>query len=164
MMGFLLLSAILMIVWCLLQNSLTPQNLVVGFVLGIIIALVLRGTVKWELRPGDVFSPKRIFNLANYLLHLAMEIVVSNINVTKHILSPRLKIRPGIVEVPLDVEGDVPITTFANSITLTPGTISMVVSKDEKALYVHTLDIETPKESKREMKDSLEKYIKRVSD
>jgi multicomponent Na+:H+ antiporter subunit E len=164
MFGFLVLSIILSVLWCILQNSVTPQNLVVGFVLGAILTLALRETVRWRLKARDVFSIKKAYNLVNYLLHLGLEIVAANINVTGLILNPKSKIRPGILEVPLDVEGDVSVTAFANSITLTPGTITMVVSGDQKALYVHTLDIEEPQQSKNEMKDCLEKYILRLSE
>ena len=89
---------------------------------------------------------------------------MANINVTKIVLNPKAKIRPGIVEVPVDVKGDLPVTAFANSITLTPGTITMVVSEDQKKFYVHTLDIEKAQDTKDEMKDCLEKYILKVSE
>ena len=164
MFGFLVLSIILSLLWCALQNSVTPQNLVVGFILGAILTLALRETVRWSLKVQDVFNIKKAYNLVNYLLHLGLEIVVANVNVTRIVLNPKSKIRPGIVEVPLDVEGDLPVTAFANSITLTPGTITVVVSKDQDALYVHTLDIEKPQQTKDEMKDSLEKYILRLSE
>ena len=47
--------------------------------------------------------------------------------------------KPGIVKIPLDLETDVEITLLASLITLTPGTLSLDVSKDKKVLYVHSM-------------------------
>ena len=164
MLGFVLLSVMLSILWCMLHNEFTPQNLVVGFFLGLILSLALKGTIRWELKSKDVFNIKKIYNLVNYLLHLIMEIIVANFNVTKIILNPKAKITPGIVAVPTEAQGDLHVTTFANSITLTPGTISMIVSKDQSTIYVHILDVENVKQAKAEMKDTLEKYISRLAE
>ena len=164
MLGFTIVSAIMAILWCALQNSVTVQNLVVGFVLGAIIALALGERGRWQVEARDVFNLKKIYNLANYLVHLGKEIILSNIKVTKLILAPKLEIRPGIVALPADVQGDIPVTLLGNSITLTPGTITLLISEDQNVLYVHALDIEDPEQTKAEIKESLEKYILRLED
>ena len=162
MLNIALLSLGSAVLWCLLQNSFTPQNFVVGLVLGTIIGFLVRGTFPTHASPRAVFSPRQWIHAINYTLHLMKEILVANLKVTRLVLTPVGNIRPGIVALPIDVEGDIRVTMLGNSITLTPGTITMLVSEDQDTLYIHTLDIEEPEETKREIKDSLEKYIVRL--
>lgn len=70
---------------------------------------------------------------------LVWEIVKSAIDVTKQILSPHLKITPTMVRVDASQRTPVGFTTYANSITLTPGTISTTVSLEDKTILVHAL-------------------------
>jgi multicomponent Na+:H+ antiporter subunit E len=150
------------ILWCLLQNSFTPQNLVVGLVVGGVIGFALRGaTIKIAISQST-FNIKRLFHVVNYIMHLIKEIIVANFKVMKLILAPRLKVRPGIIALPAEVKGDLQVTILGNSITLTPGTITMLVTPDQSTLYVHTLDIEDVERTKREIKQTLEKYILRM--
>lgn len=60
---------------------------------------------------------------------------------------------------PLDVETDLEITLFANLVTLTPGTLSLDVSKDRKTLFVHVMYLEDEEQFRRELKDGLEKRL-----
>ncbi|WP_435361505.1 Na+/H+ antiporter subunit E [Haloarchaeobius sp. DFWS5] len=70
------------------------------------------------------------------------ELLTANYDVAKRVLSPSMPINPVVVEVPLRVEKPVAITTIANSITLTPGTLTMDYDEDRNALYVHAIAAE----------------------
>lgn len=72
-----------------------------------------------------------------YVLLFAKEVAVANLDVAFRVLHPRLPIEPDVVELPLRVQGDAAITTIANSITLTPGTLTMDHDPDTNTLYVH---------------------------
>jgi multicomponent Na+:H+ antiporter subunit E len=65
--------------------------------------------------------------------------VLSGLNVSKLILHPRLPISPTMVKVDAQQKSAVGLTTYANSITLTPGTISVEVSERGKAIWVHAI-------------------------
>jgi multicomponent Na+:H+ antiporter subunit E len=80
---------------------------------------------------------RRLFWAAVYLIDFLKELAVANYQVTKIVLAPRLSIRPGFLAIPLDAKTDFEITSFANSITLTPGTITVKVSGND--LTVHAL-------------------------
>ena len=67
--------------------------------------------------------------------------VPSAVRVARDVLSPRLRVRPGVVAVPLDARTDLEITLFANLVSLTPGTLSLDVSPDRRTLYVHAMDL-----------------------
>jgi multicomponent Na+:H+ antiporter subunit E len=72
-----------------------------------------------------------------YIPWLFKEIVKANMAVVKAVLSPHMEISPTLVKVKMDHETDLGRTIFANSITLTPGTIS--VQMDDGEILVHAL-------------------------
>ncbi|RLF85748.1 cation:proton antiporter, partial [Thermococci archaeon] len=73
------------------------------------------------------------------------------------------KIKPGIVRVPVDLENEAQYTILSNSITLTPGTLTVDACPEEKALYVHWIYIkeEEPKTSE-PVAGSFEKWARRL--
>jgi multicomponent Na+:H+ antiporter subunit E len=79
-----------------------------------------------------------------YLLAFVYELVTANVDVAYRVLAPSMPIDPDVVEVPLRVESDAAVTTIANSITLTPGTLTMDYDPDRNALYVHALATDDP--------------------
>jgi multicomponent Na+:H+ antiporter subunit E len=87
-------------------------------------------------------------------------LIQSNIRVAISVLSPLDKMCPGIIALPLDIESDAEITTLANMITLTPGTLSLDVSNDKRVLYVHGMHVYDLEEFKRDIKDGFERKVK----
>ena len=79
-----------------------------------------------------------IFSLITYCFWLIKEILRSNITVAKTILSPQIKIKQNMFDVPLSPKSEAAQVIFANSITLTPGTIT--VETEKKSLLVHSLN------------------------
>lgn len=160
----LLLCSSLSVMWCLLQNSFTLANLIVGFILGVVVMLILGRLVSGKTSSIRAFNGKRLFHIPNYIVHLLGEVFLANFKVAKLVLMPRLKIKPGIIEFSTEVKGDISLTVLANSITLTPGTWTLFISDDQKILYIHTLDIEHPEQTRMKIKKSLEKYILRIEE
>ncbi|MCK9510497.1 MAG: Na+/H+ antiporter subunit E [Pigmentiphaga sp.] len=78
------------------------------------------------------------------------------------VYAPRGTVHPAILAVPVDETSPVGITTFANMITLTPGTTTLDVSDDCRLLYVHALDVDDPDAAVRDIKASLETHIPKV--
>ncbi len=78
------------------------------------------------------------FGIIGYLIWLTREIGKANWAVTKIILSPKLSLQQRIIRVPARQKTDVGKVTFANSITLTPGTITVETSHD--GFLVHALN------------------------
>jgi multicomponent Na+:H+ antiporter subunit E len=103
---------------------------------------------------------KRLYYAVRYAAIFLRELVVANIQVAQAVLRPKLGIRPGFLAVALDAETDFEITVFANSITLTPGTISVHVAADHRTLVIHALDVgEDPEGLRRSVKETLEANI-----
>lgn len=72
------------------------------------------------------------------------ELLLANLQVALEVVRPRPRIEPGIIRVPLRARSDLEITFFANLISLTPGTLTLGVTKDRSALYVHGLHVRSP--------------------
>jgi multicomponent Na+:H+ antiporter subunit E len=80
---------------------------------------------------------RRLPWLTAYAGWLLLEIVRSNLHVARIVLDPRLPVDPVVVRVPAPPGGDLVVTTYANSITLTPGTVTLDVEDGE--MVVHAL-------------------------
>jgi len=74
-----------------------------------------------------------------YLPWIVKEIIVSNIDVTKRVLSPTLNISPTLTTVKMSQKTDLGKVLYANSITLTPGTIALYFDETNETLTVHAL-------------------------
>ena len=107
---------------------------------------------------------RRLWYFVVYIFRFSKELVLANYQVAKLVLSPRLPIRPGFISIPLDARTDFEITSFANSITLTPGTISVHISDDRKSIVIHAIDVGDDVDALRQAtKDSLEAPILRFT-
>ncbi len=75
--------------------------------------------------------------------------------------SPLQSMRTGIVAVPMEHDlTDLEITTLANLISLTPGTLTLDVSADRRVLFVHAMDASDPEEVRREVKQGFERRVR----
>ncbi len=125
------------VLWLLLTWSFDVQGLVAGAVLAILFALVLSGLL--PQRAERLFSPVRWFWAIAHLLSLMLWIIVANFDVLYRVVHPNLPIRPGIVKVKTTLKTDEAKTFLANSITLTPGTLTIDIIDDW--LYVHWINV-----------------------
>jgi multicomponent Na+:H+ antiporter subunit E len=76
-----------------------------------------------------------------FTLYFVYQLAVSTLIVARTILSPRARLRMGIVAVPLQGCSDAVVTLVADAISLTPGTLTLEVGRDPMILYVHALDV-----------------------
>jgi multicomponent K+:H+ antiporter subunit E len=130
------LSAMLLIVWLLMANSITVGGIVVGG----LFALVLPKFTQpfWPNRPRMRFG--RAF--VGYLAIVLLDIVIANFQVAWLILFRRNRdLRSRWLVVPIDLTTPEAITILAGTISLTPGTVSSDVSADGRHLLVHALDV-----------------------
>lgn len=119
----------------LLAGQLYWFDLVTGVVSATIVAVGL-SRVTFHRDPS-VGTVRRLVRMVVYTPYLLVQIIKSNILIAAVILHPRLPIDPRLTRIRTAVWGGLPVTTLANSITLTPGTLSVRV--DGRTLTVHTL-------------------------
>lgn len=128
---------VLFILWMLLVWSLDIQGVVAGAVLAVFFSFIVSGLL--PERAERFFSPTRWFWALVHLVVLSYYIVLANLDVLYRVLHPNLPIRPGIVKVKTTLKSDEAKTFLANSITLTPGTLSVDIIGD--TLYVHWINV-----------------------
>ena len=134
-----LLTAILTIVWILLQNELSAGMAVFGLILGIIIPW---GTSIWWPDTPKGFRPGKMIS---YSMVVIWDIIVANIQVAWIVLTvPTSRLKPAWIVVPLKLREPEAITMLAGTITLTPGTVSADLSDQGHSLLVHVLHTDDP--------------------
>lgn len=136
------------------------SELIVGIAISIIISILVKNIFKFEL--GWDFPVKIIMFIFIYIPIFLYELVKANIDVAYRVLSPKLPINPGFVKIPTDIKGELGKLTLANSITLTPGTISVDV--DEQDLYIHWINIkgDNGSEYQKNISGPFEKILRRI--
>ncbi|RKD22278.1 hypothetical protein BET04_06400 [Caminicella sporogenes] len=122
--------------WLMLSEKIDIESLLIGCVISFAVYYLNRDFIIF-------FSEKKFLNiqrlvyLIQYLFLLLKEIIVANFQVAKIVLSRELKISPKVVKFKTKLKNDLTKTILANSITLTPGTLSIQVNDDE--FIVHCL-------------------------
>jgi len=79
----------------------------------------------------------KVPKIIGLIIYFLKELVVASFKVAYDIITPKNYMKPALVAVPLDVKSDLEITLLANLITLTPGTLSIDISKNKKVLLIH---------------------------
>jgi multicomponent Na+:H+ antiporter subunit E len=140
---WLVAGALFGVLWVFVQGaSFTPRGLLGSFLVGLAVGMPVAYVFRrlYEERVNLARTLNGIPYILLYLLTFSKEIVVANVDVAYRTLVPWTAIEPQVILIPLRVETDFGITTIANSITITPGTITMDHDPDENALYVHAID------------------------
>lgn len=156
-MNGLLLNILLATVWIFLTGDLNFQNFVEGFVIGFAIIFVTKNVT--------ATSPyvRKIPKIIEFVFYFIYELIVANIKVTIDIITPKHRMTPAIIAVPLTIDKNFEITLLANLITLTPGTLSLDLSSDKKILYVHSMYVDDPEKFRDSIKNGFEKKIMEIT-
>ena len=149
-------SAALLLFWLWLNNTVDPGHVVLGGLLGWSLPLVTRRFWPEQERVARAW---RLLPFAGVVLS---DIVTANLRVARAVLSPVDRLRPGFVRVPLDLRSDVGIAVLANTISLTPGTLSADLTDDRRALLVHYLDERDPEALVADIKRRYERRLQEV--
>jgi len=135
------LALALAVLWMLLSGHLEP--LLIGF--GVLsIAFVVWLARRMNVVDGESYPFGQIWQLSSYWLWLLKEIVKSNIDVAKRAIGPASSVKPLVFDVRASQRSDLGLVVHANSITLTPGTVSLEVG--EGNIQVHALHPDVAKD------------------
>lgn len=138
--GFIPVFLSLLLFWILLNGSLAPDVLAVGVAASAAIATAFRRHLGWF--SGLRLTPKALATTVAYVFFYLKELVKSNVNVAAIVLSPDLPVQPGIVTVRTRLNSPMGRMLLANSITLTPGTLTVDLDGDE--LHIHWVTVDSP--------------------
>jgi multicomponent Na+:H+ antiporter subunit E len=136
--AFLLSALILFGLWLLLGGT-APDEVMTGAVVAVLVSLVFLPRI--EVLAALRLTPKSLAYLPVYLVVFLIELVKSTFDVARRVVTPSLPINPGIVRVKTRLKSPWGRIVLANSITLTPGT--MTVETEGEDFYIHWIDIQS---------------------
>jgi multicomponent Na+:H+ antiporter subunit E len=140
MRSTVVMFATLLLFWLMLMGRLAVDVLIVGVLASLVIALLYPSGLSFftEFRA----TPKALVAGLRYYGFFFKELVKSNVKLAATVLSPSLPIKPGIVKVRTRLKSRMGRLMLANSITLTPGTLT--VEMDGEWLYIHWVNVQSP--------------------
>ena len=138
------------------------QEIVAGAILSLVLALWAYRYL--TLRGLSIYSPKRILYLILYVPIFFYECVKANLDVAYRVIHPKMPIKPGIVAIRTSLKSDVSKLMLANSITLTPGTLTVDVS--DEYLFIHWINVKSTdvEEASKLIGGRFEKYLKVIAE
>ncbi len=145
----LLWNVVLALAWAALTSDYKFLNLVLGFMFGYftLAILAVRGVI-----PSSGYV-KKVVLVLNFVGFYLKELISSNLRVATDVLKRDIKVKPGIIAVPLSLDKDSEITLLAHLISLTPGSLSLDVSTDKSVLYIHVMHLD--KDNIQRIKDEI---------
>ncbi len=150
------LAFVLAILWLLLNNSLALGHILLGLLLGWAIPLFARSFWPEQVRIRHPLT------LAVFVGRVLLDILRANLTVARLVLGRPQCLRPAFLHVPLDMTHELAVSVLANTICLTPGTISARVSPDRRVLLVHALDAPDPAALVDSIKTRYEQPLKEI--
>lgn len=159
-MKAVLLFIVMVGIWLLLTLNVTPPNIAVGVVSAFVVTLFF---AKYSLK-----ADKKQFHIQRYVWALIYgfiflwECIKANIDVMYRVIHPKMPVKPGIVKVKSSLKTDIGKVFLANSITMTPGTITVDIIDDY--FYVHWIFVHSkdPAIYTQKILGRFEKYLKRI--
>ena len=144
------------LIWLGLNSSGEKEVIFTGIIIAAVVALFFTRVPVL----GDVkLTPRALVALVVWLLVFLVELVKSNIDVMFRVVTPRVKINPAIVEVKTRLKSPLGRLALANSITLTPGTLTADIKDDR--LFIHWIDATTTdvEGATKKIVDKFEKHL-----
>ncbi|GAB3048925.1 Na+/H+ antiporter subunit E [Virgibacillus ainsalahensis] len=155
MPGQFLLNLAIAFLWMFFQDEdeLRFSTFVAGYLVGIGIVFLMHRLF------GERFYLYRLYATLKLILIFTSELIQSSVHVLKHILRPKIRIKPGIFRYETELRGEWEVPALALLLTLTPGSVVMEVTPEGNAYYIHAMDVE---ESKEMLLKSLSKFEKAI--
>jgi len=150
------ISALLLAAWLLLQRSVSPGHLLLGALLAFALPAFTRRFWPEQVRL------RRPGTLARLVAVVLWDIAIANFEVARLVLGPRRDLQPGFVRFALDLDNDFAVGALANTVSLTPGTVSAELSADRRHLTIHYLACDDEAALVETVKRRYEKPIKEV--
>jgi multicomponent Na+:H+ antiporter subunit E len=136
-MYYFILACILALFWILLSGHTSVLLLSLGLVSVILVVWIVSRMDRNDNAPIRLLFSFKFFS---YLGWLIWQVIITNIDVAKRIWNPSLPIKPGSRKIKVSIKDPLIKTIYANSITLTPGTVTTEVGEDY--FIVHALNAE----------------------
>ncbi|WP_413363230.1 Na+/H+ antiporter subunit E [Lysinibacillus sp. 3P01SB] len=153
----ILLNFSLAFLWMFLSTNFSANGFLIGFLLGALALVMMRRFFKSRL------YLERVWAIIKLVLLFLKELILANIAVLKVVLKPKMDMQPAFFKYETALIEEWELTLLSSLITLTPGTVVVHISDDNKYLYIHAIDAADIDETIASIRDSFEKAILEVS-
>jgi multicomponent Na+:H+ antiporter subunit E len=129
-----------LLTWPFVDGKIDIQVIIAGLIAALIVAILFH-----EILPQEhilFISPIRLFWTLVYIPVFFYYVIKANLDVVYRVLHPKMPIKPGIVKIKTNLKTQSGITALANSITLTPGTLTVDLT-DDGFLYIHWINVKS---------------------
>lgn len=157
---FIFTTLVMFLFWLAYTSTFQIEEVLTGLFASIVISFFT-----YDIFTTKGFSKNTLSSIFNFLYYIPVfiiEMVKANIDVAKRVINPSLPINPGIVAIKTDLQTDTGKLFLANSITLTPGTLTIDVIDD--ILYIHWIDVKSDntEEQQKLIAGKFEKLLRRI--
>ena len=136
---FITTLIIYFIFWVAYTTSLALDQIIIGIILSTLLSIFTYKSFSQKKPDNNLVV--RIFNLIKYIPVFIIEMIKANLDVARRVINPSLPINPGIIKIKTNLKSDYAKLFLANSITLTPGTLTLDVKGND--LFIHWIDVES---------------------
>jgi multicomponent Na+:H+ antiporter subunit E len=133
MIGFVLMFLLLFVSWVIFTASFDIMEIAAGAIISFVLAGLL-GRVMSYKKAGRFLHPIRIGAMVFYVIQLVREEIKCHLDVGYRVITGRIK--PALVEFPTDLRSELGRTILGNSITVTPGTLTI---RGDNKFLIHEL-------------------------
>ncbi len=157
---FIFTLVFVFLIWLAFTSTLDLQEVIMGVIVSFIIAIY--SYKHFTVRGVANVTPKRLWYMLQYIVVFLWALIKANFNVARIVLTPKLPIKPGIVEFESKLNSDYAKMILANSITLTPGTFTVDIVGNR--FYIHWLTVEAtdPEEVYKLIAEPFEKILLKI--
>ena len=152
-MSLVVWNLVLALVWAATTEDFSARNLGIGLLIGLVL----------------LYATRKVLNFSEYFRNLKQivalvwffvkELTLANFRMAYYTVMPLDRMRPGVIAIPLEPMTEVELTVLSNLLTLTPGTLSLDVSKDKRTLFIHVMWFQDPEQVRREIKSGFESAV-----
>lgn len=144
------MSLVYFLLWLIFNGRITFEIIIAGALISFMLDMFIRKVLHLNLTAGKLFMAVKILpNIVMYIIVLLVEIIRANFSIIRMVLAPQIDVEPCLVKFRTPLKTEAARVALANSITLTPGTITVSLEGDN--LLVHALN--------KDMADGLEGSI-----
>ncbi len=127
------------LVWVALTSISDWQEVILGLIVALVVSLLAgQFLITTEKSKHPV---RRLFLAIIYFFKFLWEMIKANLHVAYIVINPALPIRPGIVKIKTNLTKDSALTVLTNSITLTPGTLTVDINPESREIYIHCIEV-----------------------
>ena len=135
------MSLVYFLLWLIFNGRITFEIIIAGALISFMLDMFIRKVLHLNLTAGKLFMAVKILpNIVMYIIVLLVEIIRANFSIIRMVLAPQIDVEPCLVKFRTHLKTEAARVALANSITLTPGTITVSLEGDN--LLVHALNRE----------------------